>query len=469
MSQNGICGDPALAADCPWHYANGMSDDFKDDNRLGGRLGRYAAVTSAFGGLAAQFAMTKLTGGSINSEKSARDMKAALGGLKGPVMKLAQILSTIPDALPPEYARELAQLQANAPAMGWPFVARRMRSELGEGWMMRYASFEREACSAASLGQVHKAMGLDGRAFAAKLQYPDMASAVEADLKQLDMILGLYRTYDKSINTSEVREELADRLREELDYAFEARNMRMYRYMLANESVVSVPEPVPELSTKRLLTMTWLTGKPLLSYKDADQETRNTIAINMFRAWYVPFHIYGIIHGDPHMGNYTVRDDLGINLLDFGCVRVFPPKFVGGVIDLYRALQTGERALAVKAYESWGFKGLTNEIIDVLNIWASFIYAPLMEDKPQLITGVDKPGEYGRETAAKVHAELKKLGSVTPPREFVFMDRAAVGLGGVFLHLRAQVNWYRQFQEVIADFSVEEMTRKQNEVLSSAV
>jgi predicted unusual protein kinase regulating ubiquinone biosynthesis (AarF/ABC1/UbiB family) len=444
-----------------------MSDDFKDDNRLGGRLSRYAAVTGAVGGLAAQFAMTKLTGGSMNQEKHARDLKAALGGLKGPVMKLAQILSTIPDAVPPEYARELAQLQANAPAMGWPFVARRMRTELGEGWLDKYATFEREACSAASLGQVHRATGHDGAALAVKLQYPDMASAVEADLSQLDLILRLYRTYDKSINTGEIREELADRLREELDYAFEAKNMQMYRYMLKDESTVSVPEPIHALSTKRLLTMTWLQGKPLLTYKDASQEERNTIAINMFRAWYVPFHISGIIHGDPHLGNYTVRDDLGINLLDFGCVRVFPPRFVGGVIDLYRALQNGDRSLAVKAYESWGFKGLTNEIIDVLNIWASFIYAPLMEDKPQLITDSDKPGDYGRETAQKVHAELKKLGTVTPPREFVFMDRAAIGLGGVFLHLRAQVNWYRQFQEVIAGFSVEEMTRRQNEVLAS--
>jgi predicted unusual protein kinase regulating ubiquinone biosynthesis (AarF/ABC1/UbiB family) len=162
-----------------------------------------------------------------------------------------------------------------------------------------------------------------------------------------------------------------------------------------------------------------------------------------------------------------VRDDLGINLLDFGCVRVFPPSFVGGVIDLYRALRDGKRDLAVQAYETWGFKGLTNEMIDVLNIWASFIYAPLMEDKPQLITGVDKPGEYGRETAQKVHAELKKLGSVTPPREFVFMDRAAVGLGGVFLHLRAEVNWYRQFQSVIEDFSIAEMTTRQNAALKA--
>jgi predicted unusual protein kinase regulating ubiquinone biosynthesis (AarF/ABC1/UbiB family) len=444
-----------------------MSDDFRDDNRLGGRLSRYVKVTGAMGGLAAQFAATKLMGGTIDTEKQARDLKAALGTLKGPVMKLAQILSTIPDAVPPEYARELAQLQANAPAMGWPFVSRRMRTELGEGWLQKFSHFEREACAAASLGQVHKATALDGRPLAIKLQYPDMSSAVEADLSQLDMILGLYRTYDKSINTSQVREELAERLREELDYQLEAKHLAAYRYMVRDVEEVTVPDVLPELSTRRLLAMTWLHGKPLLSYKDADQETRNTIAINMFRAWYIPFHVYGIIHGDPHLGNYSVRDDLGINLLDFGCVRVFPPSFVGGVIDLYRALRDGKRDLAVQAYETWGFKGLTNEMIDVLNIWASFIYAPLMEDKPQLITGVDKPGEYGRETAQKVHAELKKLGSVTPPREFVFMDRAAVGLGGVFLHLRAEVNWYRQFQSVIEDFSIAEMTTRQNAALKA--
>jgi predicted unusual protein kinase regulating ubiquinone biosynthesis (AarF/ABC1/UbiB family) len=442
-----------------------MSDDFRDENRIGGRLSRYANVTGAMGGLAVKFAASRLMGGDINNEEQARALKSALGNLKGPVMKLAQILSTIPDAVPPEYARELAQLQANAPAMGWPFVSRRMRTELGEGWLTRYGSFEREACAAASLGQVHKATDAAGNALAVKLQYPDMGSAVEADLKQLDMILGLYRVYDKSINTGEVREELADRLREELNYELEARHMALYAEMLKDEPVVSIPRTVADLSTRRLLTMSWLKGKPLLSFKDDSQEIRNTIAINMFRTWYIPFHVYGVIHGDPHLGNYSVREDLGINLMDFGCVRVFPPSFVGGVIDLYRALRDGNRDLAVKAYETWGFKGLSNEMIDVLNIWASFIYAPLMEDKPQLITGADKPGEYGRETAQKVHAELKKLGSVTPPREFVFMDRAAIGLGGVFLHLRAQVNWYREFQNIIEDFSVDELTRRQTGAL----
>jgi predicted unusual protein kinase regulating ubiquinone biosynthesis (AarF/ABC1/UbiB family) len=438
----------------------------QDDNRLGGRLARYARVTGAVGGLAVQFAANRVLGTGLDNERHARELKQALGGLKGPVMKVAQILSTIPDALPPEYARELQQLQANAPAMGWLFTKRRMKSELGADWETKFASFTHEAIHAASLGQVHKATGHDGRALAVKLQYPDMASVVEADLRQLDVLMGLFKAYDRSIDPSQIRAELADRLREELDYALEARHMAVYRAMLASEPAVHVPDVVPELSTRRLLTMTWLDGKPLLSFKDRDQETRNQIAINMFRAWYVPFHRYGVIHGDPHLGNYSVRPDLTINLLDFGCVRVFPPRFVGGVIDLYRALKDGDRALAVHAYEAWGFRNLTNELIDVLNIWASFLYSPLMEDRPRLINAAEKPGEYGRETAQKVHAELKRLGPVTPPREFVFMDRAAIGLGGVFLHLQAHVNWYRQFQDIIETFSVEEMTRLQADVLA---
>ncbi len=439
--------------------------EFQDDDRLGGRLSRYARVTGAVGGLAIQFAASKMLGTGLDNGRHARDLKAALGGLKGPVMKVAQILSTIPEALPPEYAAELSQLQANAPAMGWPFVKRRMKTELGEDWLRKFGSFEQAACAAASLGQVHRATDLAGQQLAVKLQYPDMGSAVEADLKQLEILLGVFRAYDKSIDTSALRLELADRLREELDYAREAQHMALYRAMLADAPSVSIPQSIDELSTKRLLTMTWLTGKPMLDYKDSDQETRNQIAINLFRAWYVPFHRYGVIHGDPHLGNYSVREDLGINLLDFGCVRIFPARFVGGVINLYKALRDGDRALAVAAYEGWGFVGLSNDMIDVLNIWASFVYGPLMEDTTRLINAAEKPGEYGRETAAKVHAELKRLGTVKPPREFVFMDRASVGLGGVFLHLQAKVNWYRLFQDVIEGFSVEAMAAKQLEAL----
>ena len=350
-------------------------------------------------------------------------------------------------------------------AMGWPFVKRRMASELGPDWQSRFDSFEHEAQAAASLGQVHRATGYDGKSLACKLQYPDMGAAVEADLKQLKLIFAIYARYDPSIDTTHVHAEIADRLREELDYHLEARHMRLYRELLAGESDVHVPEPLDELSTDRLLTMDWVDGRPLMDFREADQETRNKLAMNMFRAWYVPFYNGGVIHADPHLGNYSVREDLSINLLDFGCVRSFRPPLIGGVIDLYRALETDDRDLAVHAYETWGFTGLSADVIDTLNLWAEFVYAPLLEDRPRRIQEFESGGVYGREVAGEVARRLREQGGVTPPREFVFMDRAAIGLGGVFMHLKAEVNWYRHFHELIDGFDAAKMRRKQSRLL----
>ena len=439
-----------------------------DTNSLGGRLTRYARVGGTGLGLAAQMGAAKLFGGGHDKAAGAAQLRAALGGLKGPVMKIAQIISTIPDAVPPEYAAELSQLQANAPAMGWPFVKRRMKAELGADWEAKYGSFEHEAAAAASLGQVHRATTLDGQRVAAKLQYPDMASAVEADLGQLDLLFGLYARFDKSIDTGQIHGELADRLREELDYGHEAKNLALYREMLAGEPAVHLPEVVQNLSTRRLLTMTWLEGRPLLDFKGESQETRNAIANNLFRAWYLPLHHYGVIHGDPHLGNYTVREDLSINLLDFGCIRVFPPRFIGGVVDLYRALHSGDEELAVHAFEAWGFTGLSREIIDTLLIWAKFLYGPLLDDRVRVIDASGNPATYGRETAQAVHKRLRELGTVTVPREFVFMDRAAIGLGGVFMHLKAELNWYALFNAMIEGFDEAKLAEAQAAALGRA-
>ncbi len=438
-----------------------------EDDTLGGRVRRYVRVSTAMGGLAARLAGQRYLGLSLDRPQHAADLKAALGGIKGPLMKVAQLLATIPNALPEEYANELATLQANAPPMGWPFVKRRMAGELGPDWERKFKRFEHEAARAASLGQVHRAEALDGRALACKLQYPDMASAVEADLQQLKIVLALYERYDRAVTTDEIHAEVADRLREELDYAREAAHMRLYRIMLGGEPGVSVPEPLPALSTNRLLTMTWLEGTPLLEAVEARAADRNAIARNMFRAWYVPLYFYGVIHGDPHLGNYTVRSDLGINLLDFGCIRIFPPRFVKGVIDLYRALDGDDEALAVAAYESWGFKKLSRELIDVLNQWARYVYAPLLEDRKRRIQEAEQ-GKMGRDIAAAVHRELRRLGGVQPPREFVFMDRAAVGLGSVFLHLKAEINWHRLFHELIDDFDADRLADRQRTALAAA-
>ncbi|WP_121220077.1 ABC1 kinase family protein [Oceanibaculum indicum] len=438
-----------------------------EDNRFGGRARRYVQVGSRVGALAARLAGERYLGLKLDRTEHAEGLKQALGGLKGPLMKVAQILATIPDALPKEYAQELQQLQSNAPPMGWLFVKRRMAAELGPDWRSRFADFAHEAAAAASLGQVHRATAKDGTALACKLQYPDMQSAVEADLKQLKLAMSVYERYDKAISTSRMYEELSARLREELDYDLERRHMALYAHMLVDESGVHVPAAVPELSTRRLLTMNWLDGAPLLSVTGEDLDFRNRVALNMFRAWYVPFYFFGSIHGDPHLGNYSVRPDGSVNLLDFGCVRVFRPSFVEGVIDLYKALRDGDDELAVHAYTIWGFENLTKDKIEVLNLWARFIYAPLMEDRQRPIQETNN-GMYGREVAEKVHAELRRIGGVAPPREFVLMDRAAIGLGSVFLHLKAEINWYRMFHELIADFDAKALAKRQAEALKAA-
>ena len=436
------------------------------ENTLTGRVRRYAQVSGAMGGLAARLAGSQFLGVKIDKGQHAEELKQALGGLKGPLMKVAQLLATIPDALPKEYAAELAQLQSQAPPMGRPFVRRRMAAELGADWRSKVDSFDLDAAHAASLGQVHRATSLDGQPLACKLQYPGIESAVEADLTQLRLIFSIYRRYDPSINPERIYEELAERLREELDYRREARHMALYRRMLKQEKAVHVPDVFEELSTNRLLTMSWLEGRKLMDFTDAPQAHRDKLAYNMFRAWYVPLYDYAVIHGDPHLGNYAARKDLDINLLDFGCIRVFPPTLVQGIIDLYYALREGDRDLAVHAYESWGFTDLRNEVIDTLNIWAAFLYAPLMEDRPRLIEETNS-GAYGREVAGNVHSRLRELGGVTPPREFVLMDRAAIGLGSVFMHLGAKINWHQTFMELIDGFDVEKLTKRQTEALEA--
>jgi predicted unusual protein kinase regulating ubiquinone biosynthesis (AarF/ABC1/UbiB family) len=394
--------------------------------------------------------------------------------------------------------------------MGPAFVGRRMMAELGADWEKRFRFFDKTPAAAASLGQVHKAVGHDGRGLAVKLQYPDMQSAVEADLGQLGIILMLQRRFSPEIDTTEIAKELTERLREELDYEREARHAALYRLMLKDEPLVRVPEIVPELSTGRLLTMTWLDGRPLLAFLKHDLAERNVIAKAMFRAWWFPFAHFGVIHGDPHLGNYTVLEQqearsaesaagkqkeearsgprvspqasprtssaatgkkekkpAGINLLDFGCVRIFPPSFVGGVVDLYEGLRTNDRERIVAAYRGWGFVGLTNATIDALNIWARFIYAPLLDDRVRTIADGVAPQAYGRREVWEVKQRLRPEGSLKIPREFVLMDRAAIGLGSVMLHLRAEMNFHKLFEATIAEFDVARLSKRQAQALKS--
>jgi predicted unusual protein kinase regulating ubiquinone biosynthesis (AarF/ABC1/UbiB family) len=440
-----------------------------EKNRFSARARRYAKVGTRVGGFAARIATSRALGRRQDRGGNALALAAALGGLKGPIMKVAQLLATIPDALPPEYANELIKLQSQAPPMGWAFVKRRMQAELGADWEKKFANFEHQPAAAASLGQVHKARALNDADLACKLQYPDMQSAVEADLNQLQLLLALRKRFDPAIDTSEIAVEIAARLREELDYIREAKHVALYAAMLNGQHAIRIPKVWPELSTGRLLTLDWMEGSKMLAHTKEPLASRNRLATAMFTAWWLPFSRFGVIHGDPHLGNYSVFEDgRGINLLDFGCIRIFPPSFVGGVVDLYHGLLKGDDALVVQAYETWGFRRLSRDLIDALNIWARFIYGPLLDDRVRTIADGVKPSEYGRKEAFRVHQALKAKGPITVPREFVFMDRAAIGLGAVFLHLAAELNFYRLFNEAIENFDIAKVAARQSAALAVA-
>ncbi|SHJ50768.1 Predicted unusual protein kinase regulating ubiquinone biosynthesis, AarF/ABC1/UbiB family [Roseomonas rosea] len=444
------------------------------ENTLFGEIRRMARTSGAVGGIAARVAGERFLGIKTDKAAHAEDLKSILGGLKGPLMKVAQFLSTVPNALPEEYAQQLASLQANAPPMGWAFVRRRMGTELGPAWETNFKEFGREAAAAASLGQVHRALLPDGTRVACKLQYPDMPSVVEADLRQLRMAMGLYARMDNTIQHDDVYEELRERLREELDYEREAAQMRMYGIMLRDVAQVHVPSPVQALTTKRLLTMTWLEGRSILARLEENPslEERNAYAKALFHAWYVPLYRYGVIHGDPHLGNYQVRQpgpdgEGGINLLDFGAIRVFPPRFITGTLTLYEAVRDEDRDKAAHAFELWGFKDLKRETMEVLLRWARFLYEPLLEDRVRPVQETNDP-QFGRKVAEEVHAGLKRVGGVRPPREFVLMDRAAVGLGSVFLRLKAEMNWHNLFHELIDDYREADLAARQAAALADA-
>ena len=216
--------------------------------------------------------------------------------------------------------------------------------------------------------------------------------------------------------------------------------------------------------------MTWLDGRPLMRRLDEDPSAGGA---QPHRRGAVPRLVRAVLPlrraSTATRISATTRcgRTAALNLLDFGVIRVFAPKFVRGVIELFEAVRDDDDKRALHAYQTWGFTDITREKLAVLNEWARFLYEPLMEDRPRLIEETNDT-TYGRAVAERVHAGLKRTGGVRPPREFVLMDRGAIGLGGVFLRLRAELNWHRLFQELVADFDAAALGARQTAALAQA-
>ena len=420
------------------------------------KLKRYAQVTTSIGGLMSRMGAEKYLGVTIDHDAYAKILTEFLGSLKGPMMKIGQFLAVIPDAIPEAYRKDFESLQNQCPPMGLPFVQRRMKMELGDNWKTYFTEFDLKPFAAASLGQVHKAVTKEGKTVACKLQYPNMHTIVEADLQQLEWFSGLYKKFYASIDLTDIKKEIRDVLYEELNYEKEAQNTLLYHSIFEATRTINIPKPDLSLSTKGLMVMDWLEGAPLFS-KQWTQDEADILGGLLFQAWYHPLCRYGVIHGDPHPGNYTVTQDLRINLLDFGCIKHFPKNFLEGVILLYQSLIKDDKDIAVSAYEKWGFEHLTKDLIETLNHWAHLLYEPLLDDRVRPIQE-NFVGDKGWKVAQHVHQELHKMGGIKPPRSFVYMDRACVGIGSVIMRLGSKQNWHQQFEKLIESVLVESPT-----------
>ena len=275
-------------------------------------------------------------------EKAAEQLFAVLGELKGGAMKVGQALSIMEAAIPEEFGepfREaLTKLQAEAPPLPAAKVHRVLDQQLGTKWRGRFREFSDTPAAAASIGQVHKAIWSDGREVAVKIQYPGADHALKADLKTLSRMTGMMQRMSPGTDVKAMMDELIDRTEAELDYLGEADNQRAFAKAYAGDPDFVIPKVVA--SAPKVIVSEWIDGVPLSRIVAAgDQATRNDAAAKLATFEFSSPVRVGLLHGDPHPGNFFLTDDGRFGVLDFGAVGHYPdglPPVVGPILRLAR-------------------------------------------------------------------------------------------------------------------------------------
>jgi predicted unusual protein kinase regulating ubiquinone biosynthesis (AarF/ABC1/UbiB family) len=303
-----------------------------------GRLRRSAKLGSIVGMQGARYAGTKATNVARSEEEgrerleqrhleTAMKMVGALGQMKGAAMKLGQFASFIDTEFIPEeyreiYQEQLAKLRTDAPAMPWQKVEKVLDEEYeGEPVAELFAEFEHEAFAAASIGQVHRAELLDGRRVAVKIQYPGIAEALDADLRNAGTIVRLARALAPGLDAKEIAKELRERVMEELDYEYEAQNQRSFARAYRDHPFIYVPEVITRLSRRRVLVTELVEGIGFEQVKQLPHEERSRFGEIVFRGSFGSIYHLQHFNADPHPGNYVLLGDGRVAFLDFGMTK----------------------------------------------------------------------------------------------------------------------------------------------------
>ena len=370
--------------------------------------------------------------------------------LRGAFMKLVQMLSMRDDILPTEALQVLSVVQSSVPPMDYPLIRKQIIRELGRPPETVFAWFDVDAFAAASLGQVHKARLKSGEDVVVKVQYPGVEETVNQDLKNMKALLQTFTLIGRDvmrqrIDQSEVYQELEERLHEELDYVNEAKNIALFQKLFRDDDEVVIPDVYPDVSSRRVLTMSLVEGYP---FKDIlgpgiDQELKDWVALKYFRVVWRQIFEFGMLHTDPHPGNYLVTFHPKLAILDFGSIRIFPEPIRKAYHRLAKAILAWDETAMAECFVRLGFLGPDDAPAPMVRIM-KIIFEPVLRDRkydPRDYNSIEK----GMEIAG-IGIEHRLF---REPGHRVFLSRALLGLDAYLKQLGTVTNWHREFKACV--------------------
>ena len=411
-----------------------------DVARLAGRVGRDVAVNRAKRVFADAERKEQLD--NELSLHTAEEVARTLGQMKGALMKVGQLASFVDDSMPEPVREALEQLQQNAPPMAPELAARVIEEELGAPPKQVFAEWDPNPIAAASIGQVHRAMTRDGRAVAVKVQYPNVAEAIEADLANLDLATMAMPLVWKSLDAKAIGDEIRARITEELDYCLEAKNQRLFAEWYRDHPFIHVPDVLDELSTARVLTSELAEGVRFQELQTWSQDEKNLAGETIYRFVFRSYYRFHAFNGDPHPGNYLFLPGGRVTFLDYGLVKHFADADIEISLRMADAavLNPDPKALR-RATEDGGYFVPNAPVSD-----ERLAEYSLMFWEPTLVRGV-RPitSEWASSLIRKYMFGQGTFGDVLDyarvPPEAVILQRINLGVFAILGRLNATTDW----------------------------
>ncbi|HLD67423.1 MAG TPA: AarF/ABC1/UbiB kinase family protein [Pseudomonas sp.] len=350
---------------------------------------------------------------------------SVLGEMKGPVLKLGQLASQWENVLPAPVAQALAQLQNRVPSVPFSALQPHLQAVYGEELGHFFRSIEEEPFAAASLGQVHRAVGLDGQALVLKVQYPGIAEICAADMRQLRRLLPLGRLFRAPAAQLEgVYRELEMAIAEELDYPTEMQRLQRFTTFFAGWEGLRLPQPQVELCRPGVLVLTDEPGLPFAEVAQASAEVRQRLAKTLVRWLGAQAFELGLLHADPHPGNFAYTAAGELVVYDFGSVQALSPAVRDGYVQTFQALQARDSAKLESAFQALGTRQRSTNAPNGLYRRLHGLLGPLLQ-----------PGECWDFAATPVHQQLMALmpnvlgalGSLQPSPGTLLVNRTLEG------------------------------------------